>query len=114
MQKDIDFLTTYQDRGFSPDNNYTYKKNRTEFKEKMKNFKDDSLYKIYKNHLLEQDEIIRSLSTEKIIETNEKEEVRFNFDGEKEFRKNATREEITFFDQVQKKMRSIASTKLKE
>lgn len=114
MQKDIDFLTTYQDRGFSPDNNYTYKKNRTEFKEKMKNFKDDSLYQIYKKHLSEQDEIIHSLSTEKIIETNEKEEVRFNFDGEKEFRKNATREEITFFDQVQKKMRSIALTKLKE
>lgn len=114
MQKDIVFLTTYQDRGFSFDSNYSYKKNRAEFKEKMEKFKNESLYQIYANHLQEQDKIVRSLSAEKIIETNEKEEMRFNFDGEEEFRENAAHKEVTFFDQVQKKMRSITLTKLKE
>ena len=115
IQEDIAFLTTYQDRRFSSDDNYIYKKNRAEFKEKMENFKNNSLYQLYENHLQEQDEIIRSLSAKKIIEMNEKEEMRFSFDGEeKEFRKNAVDKEITFFDQVQKKMQSIALTKLKE
>ena len=114
MQKDIVFLTAYQDRGFSFDNNQIYKKNRTEFKEKMKKFKNNSLYQIYKNHLQEQNKIICSLSAKKIIETSEKEGARFNFDGEKEFRENAAHEEVTFFDQAQKEMRSITLTKLKE
>ena len=113
LKKDVDFLTEYQDGGFYSEDR---KENRKKFKEAMKRFDEDTLYKIYECRLEEQNILLSILKEKDIIKNyrDDRDDNKMTFDNEKDFENIAKEDEKNFFNNTKERIKEFFLMKLNE